>query len=335
MSLLAQRRAYLAAYRKTGSHAEAAKAMDLPPDVHEKWLRDSDGWLYKSAFAAVEKEMKQAAASPQSGGYGAGPSPQKRGGRPRKALPAPKVAKRIGRPPKAAKIAVLAVLADEAANSANSANNSANSAKTPVEAIPEPQAVSPEVSASDPAPPLVGTTFPGEKGHVTLYTAEGEVPAPPPEPERPPRKAQEQPAEPPLDLAIATDPVQRAMIDEYGELDRRMQIRQADVQRYDLLKKAIKVWFAAIPPDADGCVEGDVYLLHLSACERERKIRDMPALIDAIGLEKVLEIATVPLGVLENMIGKTHVMALTTETRTGSRRIKAIPKRPAAVERAG
>jgi hypothetical protein len=114
-----------------------------------------------------------------------------------------------------------------------------------------------------------------------------------------------------------------------------MQIRAADVARYESLKKAIKNWFSSVPPEADGCVEGDVYLLHLSACERERKIRDMHALVELIGLDKVLELATVPLGMLENLLGKERVMFLTTETRSGSRRIKAIPKRPAAVATTG
>lgn len=139
-----------------------------------------------------------------------------------------------------------------------------------------------------------------------------------------------QPAAPSVALAL-TDVEQRRMIDEYGELDRRMQLRASDVARFEVLKRAIKSWFDAAPPDADGTVEGEVYLLHLSARERERRVRDMRELLEVIGIDALLELATVALGALEDRIGKTRVDALAIEARTGSRRIKAVPKHPAGV----
>jgi hypothetical protein len=181
-------------------------------------------------------------------------------------------------------------------------------------------------------PQLQEHVFPGQKGYVKLFVPEGEVPAPPAEPERPKRQVQQPAPDPVLEVTVATDEQQKALVDEYGELDRRMQLRATDTARYESLKKGIKNWFANVPPDADGTVEGDVYLLHLSACERERKIRSVRELVDMIGLEKVLDLAVVPIGALENMLGKDRVSGLTVETRTGSRRIKAIPKRPAAVQ---
>ena len=332
MSLLQQRRAFLAAYRKSGSLAKAAESMDLPADIHEKWLADKDGWLYRTAFVAIEKEMKDAGESKSTkGSFSADmKSPTKRPpGRPKKALPpAAKEPKRIGRPPKSKGGDAPCPQGTHLCDEAPAESVAAGAGSSQSEPAPSNEVEKEEVA---PAAPVVEHVFPGDKGYVKLFTPEGEVPAPPPEPEKPKRQAHEAPAEPPLDLAIATDETQRAMIDEYGELDRRMQIRATEIARYEVLKRAIKTWFSSVPADADGCVEGDVYLLHLSACERERKIRDMQALIEAVGLEKVLEIATIPLGVLENMLGKDRVSFLTTETRSGSRRIKAIAKRPAAV----
>ena len=52
-------------------------------------------------------------------------------------------------------------------------------------------------------------------------------------------------------------------------------------------------------------------------------------LVDTIGLDKFLEMASVPIGALEDLLGKTRAAALITEARTGSRRIKAVPKRAA------
>jgi len=136
----------------------------------------------------------------------------------------------------------------------------------------------------------------------------------------------------PAEVAVSVDRQQRAMVDEYGELDRRMQMQAPDTARYDVLKRAIKSWFDRMPADADGIVEGRVYRLHLSARERERRVRSMRDLVAVIGLEKFLELASVPIGVLEDLLGKTRAAGLVIEARTGSRRIKAVPKRAAGKE---
>jgi hypothetical protein len=129
------------------------------------------------------------------------------------------------------------------------------------------------------------------------------------------------------EVAVTVDGAMRRMIDEYGELDRKMQLLSPDCARYDVLKRAIKSWFDGAPADADGIVEGRVYRLHLSARERERRVRSMRDLVGVIGLDKFLELASVPIGALEDLLGKTRAASLVTEARTGSRRIKAVPKR--------
>jgi hypothetical protein len=132
-----------------------------------------------------------------------------------------------------------------------------------------------------------------------------------------------------MELAVQVDRKQRAMVDEFGELDRRMQVNAPDIARYDTLKRAIKSWFDIVPPDVNGVIEGHVYRLHLSARERERRVRSMRDLVGVIGLDKFLELASVPIGVLEDLLGKTRAASLVIEARTGSRRIKAVPKRAA------
>ncbi len=155
----------------------------------------------------------------------------------------------------------------------------------------------------------------------------------------PPRRRQPQQARAlriegpkPAEVAVPVDRIQRAMVDEYGELDRRLQMQAPDVARHAVLKAAIKSWFDGAPADADGIVEGRVYRLHLSARERERRVRSMRDLVAVIGLEKFLELASVPIGVLEDLLGKTRAAGLVIEARTGSRRIKAVPKRAAGKE---
>jgi len=146
---------------------------------------------------------------------------------------------------------------------------------------------------------------------------------------RPPRRPVPQAKEADV-AAVGIDRHQRLLVDEYGELDRRMQCNAPDVGRYELLKKAIKAWFNAMPPDADATIEGDVYRLHVSARERERRVKSMRGLIAVIGMDKFCEIATVPIGAIEDLIGKTKAAGLIAEARSGSRRLKSVPKREAA-----
>lgn len=312
MSLLAKRREFLAVYRRTGSVEAAAAELKLEPSQHTEWMQD---WLYRGAFAEVQKELK-------------GPPPppveKKRLGRPPKPKPENPPPKRPpGRPRK------------NPPPSGSPGEPVASNGAEKQEAInfqPETTVQDAPGSIAE-APVMVGHTFAGNKGYVRLYTPEGEVPSAPDEPRKAPepRRPIAPEPEPALEVTVASDEQQRAMIDEYGELDRRMQLRATDTARYEALKKAIKSWFGAVPPDADGTVEGEVYLLHLSACERERKIRSVRELVDQVGLDQVLDLAVVPIGALENLLGKTRVAGMTVETRTGSRRIKAIPKRPAGV----
>lgn len=301
MSLLAERRRFLQAYRQAGSIPAAAEACGIDPSVHDEWMTD---WLYRGAFAEVEAEMR--AAQP------AAVVPVKRKiGRPKKERTEPPEPKRPrGRPRK----------------------QPAPEVEPPITVggSPDEPAAAEPVKSSEPAPAMVEHTFPGDKGYVKLYVPEGEpAPMAPAEPEKLPKPAPE--PEAPLDITLASDAVQRALIDEYGELDRRMQLRATDTARYDSLKRAIKSWFDQAPADADGTCEGEVYLLHLSARERERKFRSLRELVEVIGLDKVLDLAVVPIGAVENLLGKAHVATMTVEARSGSRRIKAIPKRPAAI----
>jgi len=140
-----------------------------------------------------------------------------------------------------------------------------------------------------------------------------------------------EPAAPSVELAIPTDLEMRALCDELGELDRRLQVHAADQARFEVLKKAVKSWFDQAPPDADGLVQGDAYLLRVSARERERRIKDLSELLAEIGLDQLLKIVSVKITELEDAIGKTRASAFIIEARTGSRRVRAIAKHPAAL----
>lgn len=124
--------------------------------------------------------------------------------------------------------------------------------------------------------------------------------------------------------------MKREMIDEFGELNRQVQMFEPVQTRFELVKKAIKSWFDDAPADAEATVEGKVYLLHISARQRVRRIRDMQQLALEVGHDELLGMLAshVPLGVIEDLIGKTKTDALVVDERSGVRRIRAVPKCP-------
>ena len=132
-----------------------------------------------------------------------------------------------------------------------------------------------------------------------------------------------------LPAAVPPDLEQRRMVDEYGELRRKLDLVAADVKRLEVLKKAIRTWFDSLPPDADGVCEGQYYRLHLGPKEKERNIRNRREIVERIGIDKLLEIAIIPITELQRLMGTADLEALLIETRSGSRRIRCIPKYPA------
>lgn len=150
-------------------------------------------------------------------------------------------------------------------------------------------------------------------------------------PVAPPRRVRKKlPA--PAEVAAPADRMRLEMVDEYGELARQVQMFEPVQARFELLKHAIKSWFDDAPADAEASIEGKVYLLNISARQRVRKIRDIHELAAATGTKELLDIMThhVPLGPLEELIGKARVEALVVDERSGVRRIRAVPKHPSA-----
>jgi len=299
MTAHAEQRAFLIAYRKTGEIPDQAR--------HEQYMLDQD---YRAAFAVVTREMKHP------------PKPRKppkvkikgKRGQPKKiAAPVPESeATELQQEPPPEPACKLEPEPGEAASTASPVQERAfRSPRT-------------NDNTSSVSPPPIERVIPGKRGYTRIYVRDGQE-IEEAEPEAPAKP--EPDFVPTVEISVTSDADQKKLIDEYGELDRRMQLRAMDYARYESLKRAIKSWFDQAPADADGTVEGDVYLLHLSCRERERKVRDLRELHDLVGFDKFLELVTVSIGQLENLLGKAHVAALCLESRTGSRRIKAIAKK--------
>src|SRR5262252_5970955 len=116
-----------------------------------------------------------------------------------------------------------------------------------------------------------------------------------------------------------------ALVDEFGELDRQIQLFKPTIERHDKIKSIIKSWYSDAAPDTTDVVRGNVYEIQVGARERERTWREMSAVSKAVGGPKAfLEIASVAIKSVENLIGKAKTDELLVESPTGARRIKSV-----------
>lgn len=123
-------------------------------------------------------------------------------------------------------------------------------------------------------------------------------------------------------------PTDRAkIIDEYGELDRKVQEFEPLRKQHEKLKSVIKYWYVDAAPEATPIAQGKLYEIQVGACERARTWKSIPAVVRAVGgIQAFYGICSVAIGAVENIIGKSKTAALLAETQSGSRRIKAVPK---------
>lgn len=146
---------------------------------------------------------------------------------------------------------------------------------------------------------------------------------------------------PPAPAAVKLTPEQRALVDEFGELDRKYRLAKPDLDRYEKLKHVIKPWFSSLPGEQPATAEGNLYTLQVTACEVERT--PQKAVISRLlGPKIFLEIADVTQkavkAALEQLKKADQFSKCFSESRTGSRTLGAVakstPATPAASKKA-
>lgn len=127
---------------------------------------------------------------------------------------------------------------------------------------------------------------------------------------------------------------QRALVDEFGELDRKYRLAKPDLDRYEKLKHVIKPWFSELPGDQAATAEGNLYTLQVTACEVERT-PDKRKIYRLVGPKLFLEIADVTQkavkAALESLNKASEFAKLYSEARTGSRTLAAVAKAPTLI----
>jgi len=126
-------------------------------------------------------------------------------------------------------------------------------------------------------------------------------------------------------LGKSNDP-RAAVVDEYGELERKIALLAPTIARRDALREKILSWCAGQPADEAVTVQGAQYRIDITPCEYKRFIPNMAAVFRLFGQDKFLQYCTFPLGILDSQLSKAEQRAVIRKERLGSRRISAVAK---------
>jgi hypothetical protein len=121
---------------------------------------------------------------------------------------------------------------------------------------------------------------------------------------------------------------EQELVDEYGELSRRIDEFRPVVARQKKLKDTIAGWFAGQPEDTHE-VEGKLYRVQVGPCALERKIVSMRRLYRLLGVTKFLEWCTFPLAALDKLV--TDQDDIVEISQTGPRSVKSVLMKAAAI----
>ena len=123
-------------------------------------------------------------------------------------------------------------------------------------------------------------------------------------------------------VAIAIASTRASVVDEYGELQRRLRLHQPDADRAAELREIIRGWYEDAGPDSTFTEVGRNYRLDIGRRSNQRKITSMRRLARAIGQSAWWAHCEYPLKFLAGLLPDDS--GLVSETRTGPRRIEAV-----------
>ena len=133
-----------------------------------------------------------------------------------------------------------------------------------------------------------------------------------------------------MDLSPATN-LQRKLVDEYGELDRKVTEFAPTKRRHEEVAKTIRGWYENAPADKSDVVEGAKYSIQVGARGEERHFspKSRAAIFKQLGAKVAFKFFGITLKAATEALGEGRVAELTHFERTGSRKLVAVAKQPA------
>ncbi|MDZ4796592.1 MAG: hypothetical protein SGI92_00410 [Bryobacteraceae bacterium] len=127
-------------------------------------------------------------------------------------------------------------------------------------------------------------------------------------------------------MGVVLTKAHRALIDEYGELERRLAEFKPVADRAAAVKKALSSLGDSHPADQPLALEGAHYTVHLSPKAIERKVFDIDKLWATIGKSKFLQFCRFPLAAIDQHVASSLHPAFLLAEHSGNRTVKAVAK---------
>ena len=122
------------------------------------------------------------------------------------------------------------------------------------------------------------------------------------------------------------------IVDEFGELDRLVSAFSPTQKRYKALQDQIRSWYVNFPVDQATAAEGGLYRVLVGARGEERSfsLKAKAKIFAKLGKAAAIAAFSITLKAVEEALGKDELDALATKAPTGSRKLVAVAKAPAA-----
>jgi hypothetical protein len=120
-----------------------------------------------------------------------------------------------------------------------------------------------------------------------------------------------------------------AVVDEAGELEKKLAPYKGDIRRLEDLRKTIRSWYEGADPTKIFSAYGETYVATVGACGNETVIHDMSSIFEAAGRDKFLAACKLAIGKLPGLVNPALAAACTSQEQTGSRGLSIMPIRAA------
>jgi hypothetical protein len=125
----------------------------------------------------------------------------------------------------------------------------------------------------------------------------------------------------------------KALIDEFGRLQQRVDAHKPDKDRHAVLREQIATWYDSAPANQPYLEEGMDFTLMVGERANERVITHMPRLFKLLGAGLFLKLCKFPLGAIDASLPAVQHKTFLIEEQTGPRKLKVVAK-PVAIPEA-
>ena len=146
-----------------------------------------------------------------------------------------------------------------------------------------------------------------------------------------PPRTRPKPEAPPLDSISFPESRRPAIsrpkiIDEFGEISRKIEDLRGYEKRYEQLRRMILAWHSDVRPGDPADEDGKAWSVHISPAAEQRVIIDMQALANRLGHQTFFQHCTFSIEKLDSLILPKDQLPFVRRESVGPRIVKPVPR---------